>query len=167
MAYLLDTNVFIDAAETYYATDICPAFWKWLSTESSVHSIKEVKDELLKGNDDLSRWIKTELPSDFFKTLNATTRKHFVEISDFVINRLKGNYSQEARHEFLYGADSGLIAAAMENKDVIVTHEKRNINHRETKKVYLPTVASAFGVRCIRIYQALRELNIVLGGCDK
>jgi hypothetical protein len=55
----------------------------------------------------------------------------------------------------------------MENKDVIVTHEKRNIDHRETKKVYLPTVASAFGVRCIRIYQALRELNIVLGGCDK
>ncbi|MBQ7177392.1 MAG: DUF4411 family protein [Victivallales bacterium] len=25
MAYLLDTNVFIDAAETYYAVDICPS----------------------------------------------------------------------------------------------------------------------------------------------
>ena len=69
----------------------------------------------------------------------------------------------EVRQEFLQGADSWLIAAAMENGDAIVTHEKRNIDHRETKKVYLPTVAKAFDIRCIRIYNVLRELKVVLG----
>ncbi|MBR5079017.1 MAG: DUF4411 family protein [Victivallales bacterium] len=163
MAYLLDTNVFIDAAETYYASDICPSFWRWLPHEEKVRSIKEVKDELLKGNDSLSRWIKAELPNDFFSTLSAKTRKRMSAIADYVLNRLGGNYSIEARQEFLQGADAWLVAAAMENDDVIVTHEKRNIDHRETKKVYLPTIATAFNIRCMRIYQVLRELQIVLG----
>ena len=162
MAYLLDTNVFIDAAETYYAIDICPSFWRWLSREAQVHSIKEVKDELLKGNDNLSRWIRTELSSDYFSPLPASTRKHMSAIADYVLNHLGGNYSMEVRQEFLQGADVWLIAAALENDDVIVTHEKRNIDHRETKKVYLPTVASAFKIRCMRIYEVLRELQIVL-----
>ena len=69
----------------------------------------------------------------------------------------------EARQEFLQGADAWLVAAAIENNDIIVTHEKRNIDHRETKKVYLPTVATAFNIRCMRIYQVLRELQIMLG----
>ena len=30
MAYLLDTNVFIQAKQLYYAPDFCPAFWDWL-----------------------------------------------------------------------------------------------------------------------------------------
>ena len=30
MAYLLDTNVFIQAKNLYYGFDFCPAFWDWL-----------------------------------------------------------------------------------------------------------------------------------------
>ena len=163
MAYLLDTNVFIDAAETYYASDICPSFWHWLSQANEVHSIKEVKDELLKGNDSLLRWIRTELPNGFFCPVSANVRKRMSEIADFVLNRLGGNYSMVVRQEFLQGADAWLVAAAMENNDVIVTHEKRNIDHRETKKIFLPTIASAFKIRCMRIYEVLRELQVVLG----
>lgn len=163
MAYLLDTNVFIDASETYYANDICPSFWRWLSHADQIRSIKEVKDELLKGNDGLSRWIKAELSNDFFRPISGNTRKRMSAIADYVLNQLGGNYSMEVRQEFLQGADSWLIAAAMENGDTIVTHEKRNIDHRETKKVYLPTVAKAFDIRCIRIYNVLRELKVVLG----
>ena len=74
MAYLLDTNVFIDASETYYANDICPGFWRWLSQADQIRSIKEVKDELLKGNDGLSRWIKAKLSNDFFRPISGNTR---------------------------------------------------------------------------------------------
>ena len=163
MTYLLDTNVFIDAAETYYAADICPSFWRWLPQAEQIRSIREVKDELLRGNDSLSRWVRTELPNGFFCPLSANVRKRMSEIADYVLNQLGGNYSMEVRQEFLQGADAWLVAAAMENDDVIVTHEKRNVDHRETKKVYLPTGASAFKVRCMRIYEVLRELQVVLG----
>ena len=30
--YLLDTNVFIEAKNRYYAFDIAPGFWTWLDT---------------------------------------------------------------------------------------------------------------------------------------
>ena len=163
MAYLLDANVFIDAAETYFASDICPSFWRWLAQAPQVRSIKEVKDELLKGNDNLSRWIKTKLSNDFFCPLSMNARRRMGIIAEYVLYRMGGHYSMVARQEFLQGADAWLVATAMENNDVIVTHEKRNIDHRETKKVYLPTVASAFDIRCIKIYHVLRDLHIVLG----
>ena len=34
MAYLLDTNVFIQANKLHYGLDFCPAFWEWLDRES-------------------------------------------------------------------------------------------------------------------------------------
>jgi uncharacterized protein DUF4411 len=30
MAYLLDTDVFIQAKNLHYAFDVCPGFWSWL-----------------------------------------------------------------------------------------------------------------------------------------
>ena len=30
MAYLLDSNVFIQAKNLHYGLDFCPAFWDWL-----------------------------------------------------------------------------------------------------------------------------------------
>ena len=30
MAYLLDSNVFIEAVQRYYRPSICPGFWHWL-----------------------------------------------------------------------------------------------------------------------------------------
>ena len=30
MAYLLDSNVFIEAKRLHYGFDFCPAFWDWI-----------------------------------------------------------------------------------------------------------------------------------------
>jgi hypothetical protein len=35
MAYLLDANVFIQAKNSYYGFDICPAFWEWIDQKSA------------------------------------------------------------------------------------------------------------------------------------
>ncbi len=32
MKFILDASVFIEASRTYYAFDIVPTFWEWLST---------------------------------------------------------------------------------------------------------------------------------------
>lgn len=70
--YLLDTNIFITAANNYYAFDLAPPFWKQL--EELLHSgvfyiIDEVYKEIDKGKDDLAEWLKSIL--DIKKSLRS------------------------------------------------------------------------------------------------
>jgi hypothetical protein len=59
--YVLDANVFIEAARRYYAFDVAPTFWTGLvhhATQGRIKSIDKIKQELERGNDDLAEWIK-------------------------------------------------------------------------------------------------------------
>ncbi|MGD0455789.1 MAG: DUF4411 family protein [Solirubrobacteraceae bacterium] len=61
MAYLLDSNVFIQAKNLHYGFDFCPAFWDWVIEKNSknvVFSIEKVHDELIAGGDELSQWAQ-------------------------------------------------------------------------------------------------------------
>lgn len=52
--YVLDTNVFIDAANAYYAFDLAPGYWDFLVQLFDSHhavSIKSVYDELGEAGD--------------------------------------------------------------------------------------------------------------------
>jgi len=56
--YLLDSNVFIQAKNSHYGYAICPGFWDWILQSRAidrVFTIETVRDELMVGNDDLSR----------------------------------------------------------------------------------------------------------------
>ena len=67
--YLLDANVFIEAKNTYYRFDTFPGFWNWLDAEQAkghLGSIQPIRDELLKGNDELADWIKARKDSGWF-----------------------------------------------------------------------------------------------------
>ena len=58
MAYLLDSNIFIQAKNLHYGFDFCPAFWDWLvqgKEQGSVLSIERVGTELISGDDELAR----------------------------------------------------------------------------------------------------------------
>ena len=62
MAYLLDSNVFIQAGNLHYGFDFCPAFWDWLvkaNAQGRVLSIVNVLDELAEGEDELAAWAKS------------------------------------------------------------------------------------------------------------
>ena len=70
MAYLLDSNVFIQARNLHYRLDFCPAFWDWLiagNRAGIVASIEKVGDELLAGADELSDWVKARDDAFFLK----------------------------------------------------------------------------------------------------
>lgn len=57
MAYLLDSNVFIQAKNFHYGFDFCPGFWDWIDhshADGTVLSIEKVYDELASGDDELS-----------------------------------------------------------------------------------------------------------------
>lgn len=52
MAYLLDSDVFIQAKNLHYGFDICPGFWDWIDMQrqfGTVVSIEKVRDELIGG----------------------------------------------------------------------------------------------------------------------
>lgn len=68
MAYLLDTDVLIQAWRFDYRQDSCPKFWCWLiqkNVESEVYSIKKVLDEIKRGGDGLADWAGN-LDDNFF-----------------------------------------------------------------------------------------------------
>ena len=60
------------------------------------------------------------------------------------------------RHR-LYGADPMLIAYAMEHGGILVTDEK--LNPAAHKKIYLPSVAEHFKIKCTVIFDVLRQLK--------
>lgn len=81
MAYLLDANVFIEAANRYYATDICPGFWQWIEREAATGTIlstQRVRDELI--DPDIALWASTQ-PSSFFPSADANSLPHLATLA--------------------------------------------------------------------------------------
>ena len=61
MQYLLDTNTFIQAKNSFYAFDIAPSFWDKLLEklkQGQLATIDVVSAEITQGNDDLMEWFK-------------------------------------------------------------------------------------------------------------
>lgn len=71
LRFVLDTNVFVEAARRYYAFDIAPKFWSELvhrAAASNIISIDRVKGELARGNDDLAQWANGQFHPYFAST---------------------------------------------------------------------------------------------------
>ena len=69
--YILDANVFMDAARRYYAFDLVPNFWKALINQAQngrVLSVDRVKAEILRGSDALANWAKHQFHKWFEST---------------------------------------------------------------------------------------------------
>jgi len=75
MAYLLDSNVFIQAKNLHYGFDFCPAFWDWIDhahAAGTVFSIQAVRGELIGGDDELAVWAN-QRTNAFFLEPDAST----------------------------------------------------------------------------------------------
>jgi len=75
--YVLDSNVFIEAARRYYAFDLAPRFWESLiehANTGEIESIDWIKKELEKGKgkkgeeDELARWSDSDFSHAFCST---------------------------------------------------------------------------------------------------
>jgi len=120
MKYLLDSNVFIQAKNSYYSFDFCPAFWNYLEHFAAKIngglSIVQIREELLGGNDELSEWVAT-LPEAYFI---ESPQIEFARIANYVDTL---NVVRAGKDKFLDSGDPWLIAAAMKNKCIIVSEE--------------------------------------------
>ena len=165
-AYLLDSNVFIQAKNHYYSFQICPGFWESLileNAEEMVFSIDRVKTELEKGNDELTQWVEDATSETFFK---KTDSKAVIECFTKIMNWVQSEpqYYDSSKAEFAGSADPWLIAYAKSNDLVLVTHETFAADAKN--KIPIPNVCVNFDVKFTRIFEMLetQETRFVLPG---
>jgi len=99
--YVLDSNVFIEAAKQYYAFDLAPGFWKSLvayAKSGEVISIDRVKQELDRVKDGVTTWAD----SDFREAFASTDETAVVQVYGRIVNwaQRQTRYSSSARAEF-------------------------------------------------------------------
>jgi len=162
--YLMDSNTFIAPFRTYYPFDFAPSFWKFLASNilsGNIVVLKKVYDEVLKGSDDLSLWIKgLSMTSLDHRTPDITSKvqdilTHIQTSTNLYNNKALTEWSDKNR------ADAWLVAAAMVHDYKIVTFELPNssLGTNVTGHPKIPDVASNFGVDCISLYEMMRNLG--------
>lgn len=158
--YVLDANVFIEAAKRYYAFDIVPSFWKMLVAKADngdVSSIDRVRIELLRA--DLSLWANSEFHDFFISTSDPIVIASYREVMAW--SQSQSQFTEAAKAEFASVADGWLIAYALAKGRVVVTEERLDPNIK--RKVKIPNVCQAFDVRYIDTFQMMREMGVRLG----
>lgn len=154
-AYLLDTNVFIQAKNLYYGFDVCPAFWDWLDrahAEGTVVSIDRIGDELTGGGDELAIWAQQRVGSLFAET-DARVVPSLQQLSAWATG---AGFEPAAVSTFLQVADYYLVAHAHAHGHVVVTHE---VIDNSRKRIKIPSACLALGVRYTSPFQMLRAEN--------
>lgn len=163
-AYVLDANVFIEAARRYYAFDIVPAFWQALTKLASngrVMSIDRVKAELVRGKDELAEWADGQFHQWFVSTNDVDLLDAYRQI--MIWAQSQSQFTDEAKAEFARAdnADAWMVAYGSAKGCIVVTHEQLDPNVR--RRIPIPNVCHAFGVSYVDTFQMLRALGVRLG----
>ncbi|MBO1305287.1 DUF4411 family protein [Enterococcus sp. 669A] len=173
--YLIDSNSLISPYRTFYQFDIVPSFWEWFKQtyDQSVYLVDRVRDELChaKGDnkDDLQIWVETyclDRSKIIFPNSDSAVLTEYAN----VLNHIETSpfYKQRSYDEWAVfeKADPWLIAIAKAHDYTIVTMEERNLNlnpkNPTGKEPRIPDVCAALGVRCINLYDLMREVQCVI-----
>lgn len=124
-----------------------------------------VKDELNKGDDELSVWIKQ---FDNALVLNHV-QAQIINIYSEILQHIQRSefYKEKALLDWSKGdvADPWLIAAASTYNYKIVTFETKNANLNSINKcsrAKIPDIGEAFGIECVSLYNMMRNLNFII-----
>ena len=152
MAYLIDTNVLVQAKNRHYGFDFCPAFWDWLiaaNTAGRVFSIQKVGDEIQAGTDDLATWAAQRGPGFFLKPDPAMSPA-LRSVSTWATGQ---RYEPAAVSTFLNGTDYFLVAYALAHKHTVVTHE---VASTSIKTIKIPDACIGLGIKPVSPFEMLR-----------
>jgi len=157
--YVLDANVFIEAARRYYAFDLAPPFWESLvqhAANGRIYSIDLVKQELERGKDELATWATSQFNDAFASTDEEDVIESYSEVMSWV--QAQDQFLDAAKADFAAVADGWLVAYAKAKEYIVVTHELPATDAR--KKVPIPNVCEALGVSYVDTFAMLRELGV-------
>ena len=168
MKYVFDTNIFIDAHRQFYAMDIAPLYWSVLENYINNQNfvlIDKVYDEIAKLNDGLSIWIKQHKN---IKKYSTNTSKSVLSEYANVMNAIRNNSQYNDDAVKLWDnkkvADPWIIAVALVEKSIIVTHESRVYggSNQPYKRLKIPDVAAQFNIRCMNLFDFMRKEKIII-----
>lgn len=155
MAYLLDSDVFIQASNLHYQSDFCPAFWDWIDREHKagvIISIDRVLDEISEGlYGSLIGWAQAR-QSLFVKSADLPTMKSLQQVGLWASK----NFDEAGYDKFFKGADFVLVGYAHAHKHILVTQETPG-KGVGGKKVKIPDACDAFGVKWMNTFDLLAK----------
>ncbi|MCM1167042.1 MAG: DUF4411 family protein [Lachnospiraceae bacterium] len=166
--FLVDTNSFIEPKKGYYAFDLAPGFWTQFTKHiksKEIAVLDMVKDEIGKGTDELSRWVKSiDIPELVSRRDSAIIGKYGEIINDIAQNPY---YKPSALTEWSRDtvADAWLIAAAAVKGYTLITLEQpaKSLNlQNPSKNAKIPDVAARFKVKTNDLFYMMRELKFIL-----
>lgn len=154
--YCLDSNVLIQAWQKYYSPNLCPSYWENLDQLGIQHRIficEHVRDEVVRTDDDLSKWLKnSKIPVQ--KTTEAVTLC------------LKEIYSANPNHKLLVDsskkrslADPWVIAHAKSVGAIVVTKEEK-ITAANTNHIKIPNVCDNMNIPWMNDFEFVKQIGI-------
>lgn len=159
--YLIDANSLIRPARAYYPFDFAPSFWQQLRPKISLDKIAvldKVRDELLKGTDELSAWI-SDLPNEcILSTQDIQILQKYRDVLNFI--QQSDQYTESALRLWSREniADPWLIAAAKVYGYTLLSFEQSagRITTRSNNPK-LPDVARHFQVPYTSLFDMMRQ----------
>ncbi len=166
--YLIDTNTLITPYKIYYPFDLAPNFWVKLKREinnGKLLILDLVKEELAKGDDELSDWIKDIDNTLIISRKSPEIMKKYSEILVYI--QTCGYYKVDAvtnwsRQEI---ADAWIIAAASVHNLTLITQEKPNGGLNTSNKARdakIPDICKQFNVKCEDLFYMMRQLSLTV-----
>ena len=160
MAYIFDTNIFI-RSKNEMPMDIWPTFWErfrgMVNSGESFTSVT-VKEEIDKGKDELTEWLKNNAPRSFYLQLDEDVMSQYAIVQNWA--QSNPIYSPQALNTFANVADAYLVATASAKQMTLVTYESSSPYSK--KRVMIPDACNAMGVRCCDLNTVLKELGITI-----
>ncbi len=150
--FCLDTNVLIQAWNTYYSMDLAPRYWDILddmAQKGTVFCTHEVRREIEKVDDALKLWIKKR--DYLFRDITEDVQQHVRDVLK-AFPRLVDTTKDRSM------ADPWVIAHAKAEQATVVTKEM--VTPAGSKKIKIPDVCDTFGVRCINDFEFVKEVGI-------
>lgn len=159
MKYVLDANVFIEAAHRYYAFDLAPGFWESLvghANNGRIQTIDRVKQELERGKDNLAEWANSHFSHACVSTDEETIIETYAKIMNWVNDQ--SQFFDATKAAFASGADGWLVAYVKVKGSVLVTQEVAVPDVR--RRVPIPNVCQAFALPYVDTFHMLRKLGV-------
>jgi len=158
--YVIDANIFIQAARSYYSFEFAQPFWNKLrdfGKEGRIVSVDKVLDEIMEGNDQLKNWANSDFKEYFKKAETREITEHYREIVLWAEADLR--YDDSAKRTFMERteADAWVVAYAKTYNCTVVTSEVNNLFAKIT--VPIPNVCAAFNIPYCDTFGMLKALN--------
>jgi hypothetical protein len=162
--YLLDANILITAANTYYGITRVPEFWSWLEHQGSSGYIKiplEMYEEVLEGRkegDELLGWVK----KDAIRGALLFDEASKADLVRKVVREGSANDLTDDEVEKI-GRDPFLISYGLVdgNRCIVTTEVSRPSRIRHNRHV--PDVCTTLKVNCFGSWDLNKHLGFKTG----